>query len=187
MTNEEIQKIRDNYNQIILDKSKLEETKLKILELEQKPEVKEYIDLIKLVSNLSDTNFDGMIESITTYIAANTLKSNDILFDYGYQSVVICENHDPQGNGYDEDELWHVYQDLETGKFYRYVNNTFEECPSLNGAFVPYINTYSNDKFNEKNKQYNQLRKHFLNQIITRDQKEVVEEILNSNSKLVKK
>ncbi|MBQ9071600.1 MAG: hypothetical protein IJY25_00375 [Bacilli bacterium] len=172
MNNSDIDLIRKKYNSLILEKKRIENAKVRILELEKDPMVKEYLSLVKIVGNLTEEKSEKQTFDIINKIVCYTKDSNKLLFDYGYISVFTLD--------YDESTCIHVYRDLETTEYYiEMIENEIEPMPvewRIGNSTIEY----------ESRKKYNTLRNYFIEQIMNRPQEEVVEEFLHNNKQLVK-
>lgn len=175
MTDKELQLIKSEYNKIMCEKNELEQLKKRVLELKEDPIVNEYIELINILMQKSNIDFNEKIYSSFSDILKDTKKSNNILFDYGVQKVYTGE-----------DTCFlqpiivnrHIYIDLETGEIYCKFH---EKLYSIDPMWQ--ICCYYDSETQER---YKQLRKYFFEQILVRDQENVIEEMLKNNKELIK-
>ena len=178
MDNTDIDLIRKKYYSLNLEKKRIQNIKDRILELESDPKVKEYLTLVGLMENYDNIKLEEKFYDDADIIIKETEDSNKILFSYGYFPFHI-RNIGCKKNLY-------VYRDLETTKlYYLTTTNKIEQMPFY-FAFLPNNNYSERKEFSQKDKEFVNLRRYFIEQIINRPQEEVVEELLKNNKQLVK-
>lgn len=177
MTADELELIKVRQKEVVAKRKELEEVKQKILELEQDPKIKEYFNLMQFVKKVDEEKLDKDFYDNISKIATYTKESNYLLYDYGNINVITYEI---DFTDYYEDSCVHVYRDLETTDYYCEIfDGRIEPMPPewrIGGCLVGYFS----------GKEYEKLRKYLLEQIITRPQEEVIEELLKNNKQLVK-
>ena len=177
MTDKELQEVRKRYNVLTLEKNRLELVKKKIKRLEQYPKVQEYLASMEFIKNYNSANSEEKFYDDFSEIVKKTEESNKILFSYGYCSMWIRNS--------EHITKLYIYRDLETEEYY-YLTPTdnIEKLP-FRYSFIP-MGDKEQQHYLQKNKEFANLRKCFLDEIINRTQEEVVEELLQNNKQLVK-
>lgn len=177
MTTDELELIRKKQSEVVSEIKRLKKSKEKILELQQDPKVKEYFKLMQFINNVDEEKLIKNFYSGINKIACYTKESNNILYDYGNVIIITYENN---VIGDYEESLMHVYRDLETMDYYcEMFDDRIDLMPPewrLGSCSIGYFS----------GREYEKLRKYLLEQIITRSQEEVVEELLKNNKKLIK-
>ena len=160
MTDKQLQEIE----KIILKKKELKRKKQRILELQQDPKVREYIDLV------NDYNVESKNENLILIRAG---ESNKILFKYGYYNI--------RNNGnYSSVRL--VYRDLETETYYWCLS--FDEYIKMfNFCFAS-----SADKIEFENRhcEFYALKEYFFEHLSPEQRRFINEEVLEINNPKVK-
>lgn len=177
MTGEELQKIKEIYNRMLIEKKQLQDVKNRVEALEEHPLVKEYLKLVGILEEKNETLDKQTYEDISN-IVISTDESNKLLFSYG-----------KVGNYADNDlaSLTYVntYRDLETKKFY--YGNQFGEIVILpsNHKFI-YKNPEEAIQFAKNNEKYENIRKYFFEQLMNESQQDVVDDLVKSDKKITK-
>lgn len=176
MTDNELRLLRDRHKEINSEKEQLEKAKKIILILEKDSKVQKYLSLTRMIAGQENIDYDKKMMSIFKNILKDTKNSNGILFDYGVQEIYTGED-----NCFQEPikVKHHIYQDIETDKIYYEGYNQI-----LSGDPTWVFNT--NPELTDLELEYGIIQKHFFDNIITRPQEEVVEELFEFSKRLVK-
>ena len=121
-------------------------------------------------------DYDKKMMSVFKNILKDTKNSNGILFDYGVQEIYTGED-----NCFQEPikEKHHIYQDVETDRLYYKGYNQI-----LPGDRTWVFNP--TPELTDLELEYEFIQKHFFDNIITRPQEEVIEELFGYSKRLVK-
>ena len=124
MKNEELIKLRENYNELINEKNKILALKSKIEELENNPVVKEYLDTISEYEKNKAKHIDPIEQEEDSYFVRVAVSRTDITprddyyvymgtYKYTNEIDIIHAAHDIRVNRDDKDADYVVYSNLE--------------------------------------------------------------------------
>lgn len=178
MKNDEIVLIRNKDIENNVKIRQLKNSKKRIIELQNDPKVKEYLELLDFINKETLESIKTRRDYEIDRIVSSTEESNGLLFDYGYIDILIDEDDDP--NSYDNEIiLLHIYRDLETKEYYCDRDGEIEKLPDS-----WYVIDSEKESINRK--LFIELRKNFIKQLLNANQECVINDLVK-NEKVLKK
>lgn len=173
MTEEEIKLAREKYSKLSRRKEELNNMKKRLLELEENPVVKEYLDLSNFINENEKSYKDlNMIWDSFYQLSTRTKNSNNIFVYMGAYEYRLTSN-DKLVNISQADYV--LYKDIETGDVFKvipYKSKEFEKTHTV--IHLP----IEKDKELCYKDEFIRLRRDFFRDLLEKPQDEVVNKLI---------
>ena len=181
MNNNEIELAKKIYDKIQLEKSEYEQTRQRLLELEQRPVIKKYLNLVNEVKEKKENMASDEYESVGRVfqgIADRTAESNNILIYKGAYEINCFDGAKLTETRFAD---YIMYQDLETLECYRI--NPREQKEFEKGKNIIHLNDKSFKCYSDYRNAFFKLRNEFLKELLVKPQEEVVRQLVKGKTK----
>ena len=192
MKNEELIKLRENYNELMNERNKILALKSKIEELENNPVVKEYLDTISEYEKNKAKHIDPIEQEEDSYFVRVAVSRTDITprddyyvymgtYKYTNEIDIVHAAHDIRVNRDDKDADYVVYSNLEakSSSFDRTIEVPYSKAYEFekNHKIIVPENVFSRDSY------FYKLQEEYYETAILESDDKAIEKV----NKLVKK
>ena len=180
MTEEEIKIAKYRYKNLLAEKNRIENKMKRLEELKNNHDVLEYLSLEKEFKNYEPFDYD--ITSSFYSVAYRTVASNEILIYMGQISVNVTGRNEYVDDFGD----FHIYQDLETEKYYKVRpedKKAFDESHNVIEVEEKEKNFYGSPYISG----FKKIRNEFFLKLMDKTQDEAILELFNERGYTYKK